>query len=145
MNTRDREYMQEGYSVDPYNEMQGFSVYESTQDFLQEQLKGNIQDSNTTKVYDILYISQCKNGNVRILGKSPNTGEIINLFVNPLTITQAFPKTLGNSIFQSVEQKTTPRGNIYNIINWDLNIKMLQTQLKGLQMLVANKILVEIF
>lgn len=145
MNTRDREYMQEGYSVDQYNEMQGFSVYESTQEFLQEQLKGNIQDANDTKVYDILYVSQCKNGNVRILGKSPNTGEIVNLFVSPLVITQAFPKVLGVGIFQSVEQKTTPRGNVYNVINWDLDIKMLSTQLKGLQMLVANKILVEIF
>lgn len=100
---RDDEYMQEGkVSINEYEEMDGYSVYNSQDEYLKAQALENAQAQTIEPLQgDILSAKLCKNNNIMLFVKLPD-GAKVNIFLSvaevqalgiPLAVTPIYSQT----------------------------------------------------
>lgn len=146
MAERDNELMG-NISINEYQEVaEGYSVYDSTAEFLAQWAKDNakenatIQAESTEKVAKICKVKVCKNGNLFIGTYDEDNTQYVNFFVSPAVALQ-----LVNSPIVQPVYTTTPKGRkIRTGWAWAED-KVLQDVFKDLNIVYAGKDILEVF
>lgn len=147
MSERDNELMG-NIPINEYQEVaEGYSVYESTADFLAQWAKDNakenaiIQADSTEKVASICKVKVCKNGNLFVGTYNEEITQYVNFFISPAVALQLMPN---KNIVQAV-YTTTPQGRkIRTGWAW-VDDKVLSDVFKGLQVVYSGKDILEVF
>ena len=135
----------------PVNEYQevadGYSVFDSTRDFLKQWAKDNaaenatLQDTQAEQVATICKVKVCKNGNLFIGTYNEDIIKYVNFFVLPATALQLVPN---KKIVEAV-YTTTPQGRkIRTGWQW-VSDDVLNDALKGLQVVYVGNDILEVF
>lgn len=133
--------------VNQYAEVaEGYSVYDSTREYLQAWAKANaeenaeIAEQSTERVAKVCKVKVCKNGNLFVGTYDEQLTKFVNFFLTPAEVIALCPKGL-----ISPEYITTPQGRrVQAGWNWVAD-EVINDRLKDLQVVyVSNKIL-EVF
>ena len=147
MSERDNELMG-NIPINEYQEVNaGYSVYDSTAEFLTQWAKDNakenasIQVEQTEQVAAICKVKVCKNGNLFVGTYNENLTKYVNFFISPAVALQLVPS---KQIVQAV-YTTTPQGRkVRTGWNWCTD-DVLNDALKGLQVVYINNDILEVF
>lgn len=103
---RHSEYMEENaVSIDEYTEGQGYSVYNSQDEYLKQQALDNALEQTTEPLQgDILAAKLCKNNNIMLFVKLPN-GAKTNVFLSVAEV-----QALGVQLAITPLYSTSPKG-----------------------------------
>lgn len=133
--------------VNDYTEVaEGYSVWDSTREFLAQWAKDNasenakIADDTTERVAKVCKVKICKNGNLFIGCYDEDKTEYVNFFVEP-----AKAINLVKSVIVQPEYTTTPQGRkVRTGWNW-VDDNALNDVFKDLKVVYAGKDLLEVF
>lgn len=146
--------------IDEYTEVaDGYSVYASTRDFLEQWAKDNARenaeinaDDTAEQVAKICKVKVCKNGNLFVGCYNENETKYVNFFVKPAIAISVFKKPIVQR-----EYTTTPQGRKIPMgWNW-IDDEVLTDTLKDLQIVynvkevekgdkvIEEKIILEVF
>ena len=106
MKNRDNEYMQDNkYVLNEYEEVNGYSVYSSQEEYLKAQALDNAQAQAVEPLQgDILAAKLCKNNNIMLFVKLPN-GAKTNVFLSVAEV-----QALGVNLAITPLYSTSPKG-----------------------------------
>ena len=134
-------------AIDEYNEVaEGYSVYDSTRDYLAAWAKANaeenaeIAEQSTERVAKVCKVKVCKNGNLFVGTYDEQITKYVNFFLTPAEVIATCPKGMVQP-----EYTTTPQGRrVQTGWNWSSD-DVLNDVMNDLQVVyVSNKIL-EVF
>lgn len=135
-------------SINEYQEVaEGYSVYNSTAEFLAQWAKdnaqenANIQAEQTEQLASICKVKVCKNGNLFIGTYNEEKTKYVNFFISPAVALQLMPN---KNIVQAV-YTTTPQGRkIRTGWAW-VDDEVLQDVFKGLKVVYVGNDVLEVF
>lgn len=106
MSKRDNEYMQDNkVAINEYEEMEGYSVYNSQDEYFKAQALENEQAKHLEPLQgDILTAKVCKNNNIMLFVKLPN-GQKTNVFLSVAEV-----QALGVQLAITPLYSTSPKG-----------------------------------
>lgn len=139
--------LQGAIRVNEYEEIaKGYSVWDSTKEFLEQWAKDNAQenaiiaDNTTERVAKICRVKVCKNGNLFIGCYDENNTKYVNFFVAPAVALQLVKTPIVQAVYT-----TTPQGRkVLDCYEW-ADEKALQDAFKDLRVVYAGNDLLEVF
>lgn len=141
--------IQGNISIDKYNEIEsGYSVFESTRDFLAQWAKDNAeanadiseQSADGAQVARVCKVKVCKNGNLFIGCYNEILTKYVNFFVAPAIACDLIPAKIVKAVWT-----TTPKGHKVRT-GWEwASDEVLNDAFKDLQVVYENKDILEVF
>ena len=133
--------------VNEYQEVaEGYSVFNSTAEFLAQWAKDNarenaeIADGQAERVAKVCKVKICKNGNLFIGTYDEDATKYVNFFVSPAIVIQLIKAPVVQAVYT-----TTPQGRkIRTGWAW-ADEKVLQDAFKDLSVVYAGKDILEVF
>lgn len=130
--------------IDEYNEMDGYSVYDSTDSYFKQQALENMENSTLEPLQgEILTAKLCKNNNIMLFVKLPS-GQCVNVFLSVAEV-----QALGIPLAISPIYGETPKGTQvitgYEICNDKDELKSLFYGKKCLVAHITSYIITEIW
>ena len=139
--------MQGNISINEYQEIDsGYSVFESTKDFLTQWAKDNAQENAQIKeqeperVAKICRVKVCKNGNLFIGCYDESITKYVNFFVSPAVALTLCPSGIVQAVYT-----VTPQGRKVRT-GWEwVDSEALAGRFKDLQVVYSNNVILEVF
>lgn len=141
--------LQGNVSIDKYSEIEsGYSVFDSTKEFLAQWAKDNAldnaiiteQEQEGAQVAHVCKVKICKNGNLFIGCYNEVLTKYVNFFVAPAIACDLIPSKIVKAVWT-----TTPKGHKVRT-GWEwASEEVLNDAFNGLQVVYENKDILEVF